>query len=68
MQERPIVTSTARSPLFVEIIENDNELRATKAQPVIHFSTATRLRARQLELIRAAEKALSWNKDKGKTL
>lgn len=65
MNEKPVVIATSRSPLFDEIIENDNELRATKAQAVIHFSTASRLRSRKMELVRAAERALSWNADKG---
>jgi hypothetical protein len=65
METKPVATVTSRSPLFDEIIENDRELRDTKAQQVIHFSTASRLRSRKLELIRAAERALSWNADKG---
>lgn len=65
MQEKPLVTTPVRSPLFREIIDNDTELRELKGRSVILFSTASRLRERKRELIRAAEKALSWNTDKG---
>lgn len=35
------------------------------ADRVVLFATMSRLIPRQRELIRAAEKALSWNTDKG---
>lgn len=44
-------------PLFVEIMENHKAL----SQPVVSFEALRR----QRDLRRAAEKALSWNVDKG---
>lgn len=55
MKPKPVVTKTARSPLFIEVIETDNELRSEKAKDVVQFSTMQRLIPRQRELIRAAE-------------
>lgn len=52
-------------PLFKEIIRNDNERADLRAQAVIPFETACRLRRERRDYRREAEKVLHWNVDKG---
>ena len=51
-------------PLFMEIMRLDEELDGFLSRPVIPFKTH-KIVARKQELMRAAEKALRWNTDKG---
>jgi hypothetical protein len=55
----------SRSPLFQEIVDNDKAIEEGYYSPVLYFDRMVRLLQRKRQLIKAAERALNWNKDKG---
>lgn len=54
-------------PLFKEIMRNDAERAALAEQTVVPFEKAGRLVRERRMYRKAAEKALSWNTNKGST-
>lgn len=54
-------------PLFKEIIRHEGDLREHMSRDVVNMFAVTPLIRRKRELMRAAERALSWNANKGTT-
>jgi hypothetical protein len=67
MKEKPFKLKTNVPPLFMAIIENDEQRRLTKSSPLVSFAEHKRLHIQHQDYIRAAEKATAGTKDKGKT-
>lgn len=65
MDTKPFKLKTVVPPLFQAIIRNHEKLSQMRKSTVVSFSDASQLLRQKRDYTRAAEKALSWNADKG---